>query len=149
MTAVSRTRALCLCAALALCGCAGAGSDTPRSDWDVVLTGDGGQEVSVSRSRLVPLGNQVYRVWMREALRESRGERPDGEFAALVVQFEFDCGRRRARVLVPGLPEEMLEEWERGGHAAAAEPAWEPAESGTRTEQQMTAFCAYARGRGL
>ena len=139
-----RTALIALCTAATLAGC------TPRTPgWHVLVRGRDGAEISVSPSRVEPLGDQVYRVWMRETLAEPLPNPQGGAYRALVARMEFDCRGRRARMLVPSLPEPDLAGWERGDYSIPGEPSLDPVAPGSRTDQELTAFCAYARRRGL
>ncbi len=144
MTRMSRVP-LFLCAAVVLAGCA---QDADDGAWEAIVEGDDGQQLSVAPARVVPLGNQQYRLWMRERLGEPQVDADGRRYDAFVAQVEFDCGRRQARELVGDIPETMLDEPQDHAPFATDEP-WKPVAAEPRTAEALAGFCAYARAKGL
>jgi hypothetical protein len=143
-------RALCACAAAALaaCGTADHAADTaPPPGWEVLVEGDGGQ-ISVAPDRVEPLGDGVYRVWLRDTFLDRPKLDVDGRpYRAFVVRWELDCRRGLARLVTLPVPETMIDRT--ATHPPPEEGPWEPATRRARTQAEHASFCAWARENGV
>lgn len=129
---------LATCAALLLCGCG-----ESDSGWEVVLDSDGLYDISVSRTRVQPLGGDACRVWLREEW--PAGLVDEGQPRMKVGLADFDCRARRSRLIVPAVAERDFAKVEQALLPTADQQPWTGHAQGTGGQQILDAVCAWIR----